>query len=79
VTGLTVPFRPLFYAHLALLHAALVVRVGSDLLGWTEGRQWGGLGTVVALLVFLANTALAVITHRRATAAARPRVEPAAH
>ena len=79
VTGLTVPFRPLFYAHLALLHAALVLRVGSDLLGWTEGRQWGGLGTVVALLVFLANTALAVITHRRATAAARPRVEPAAH
>lgn len=75
VTGLAVPFRPAFYAHLVLLHAALVLRVGSDLLGWTAGRQWGGLLTVVALLVFMANTALAVVAHRRATPAARPRVK----
>jgi hypothetical protein len=79
VTGLAVPFRPIFYAHLGLLHAALVLRVGSDLLGWTEGRQWGGLLTVVALLVFMANTALAVVTHRRSSAAARSRVEPVAN
>ncbi len=78
VTGLTVPFRPAFYAHLGLLHAALVLRVGSDLLDWTEGRQWGGLLTVVALLVFMANTGLAVAAHRRTTAA-RPRVEPVAN
>jgi hypothetical protein len=76
VTGLVVPVRPAFYAHLILLHAALAVRVGSDLLGWVAGRQWGGLLTVVALLVFLANTGLAVVAHRRGTAA-RSRVEPA--
>ena len=73
VTGLAVPFRPIFYAHLGLLHAALVLRVGSDLLGWTEGRQWGGLLTVVALLVFMANTALAVITQRIAGSPQRRR------
>jgi hypothetical protein len=79
VTGLAVPFRPVFYVHLLWLHAALGLRVGSDLLGWVEGRQWGGLLTVVALLVFMANTGLAVAAHRRATAAARSRSAPAAN
>ena len=56
VLGLPVAFRRRFYLHLVLLHAALVVRVVGDLGGWFPGRQWGGLGNAVALLLFLINT-----------------------
>ncbi|RME48464.1 MAG: hypothetical protein D6791_03275 [Chloroflexi bacterium] len=57
VMGVTIPFRPGFYGHLALLHASLLLRVVGDVAGWLPGRQWGGLLNVVALLLFLANTA----------------------
>jgi hypothetical protein len=67
VTGLSVPYRRAFYAHLALLHVALVLRVASDLLGWTDGRQWGGLMSVFAILLFMGNTGLAVLSATRAT------------
>jgi hypothetical protein len=67
VTGLSVPYRRAFYAHLALLHVALVLRVASDLLGWTDGRQWGGLMSVFAILLFMGNTGLAVLSAMRAT------------
>jgi hypothetical protein len=68
VTGLTVPYRPSFYAQLALLHAALLLRVASDLLDWSDGRQLGGLLSVFALLLFMGNTALAVLSGMRTTA-----------
>lgn len=67
VTGLALPFSSAFYAHVALLQLSLVLRVGSDLAGWADGRQWGGLLNVIALLVFMANTALAVLAGKRAT------------
>ena len=67
VTGLAVPYRPSFYAQLALLHVALLLRVASDLLGWSDGRQWGGLLSVFALLLFMGNTALAVLSGIRTT------------
>lgn len=67
VTGLAVPYMRSFYAQLALLHAALILRVASDLLGWTDGRQWGGLLSVFALLLFMGNTGLAVVLGRRTT------------
>jgi hypothetical protein len=60
VTGLAVPYRRVFYAHLALLHASLVLRVGSDLIGWGDGRLWGGMLNVFALLLFMGSTGLAV-------------------
>ncbi|MDO8563175.1 MAG: hypothetical protein Q7S25_04960, partial [Candidatus Limnocylindria bacterium] len=53
-----------FYAHLALLHVALLLRVGGDLLGSADARQWGGLLSGVAVLVFLANTLSAARTRR---------------
>lgn len=59
------PFRSRFYAHLALLHATLLVRVVSDLAGFAEGVRWGGLGNVLAVLLFVANTVSAVAAGRR--------------
>ena len=60
VLRLPVPFRPTFYSHLLLLHLGLLLRIGGDLAGWPMGWRWGGLFNVVALLLFLLNTGLAV-------------------
>jgi hypothetical protein len=60
VLGKPMPFRPIFYSHLALLHFSLLLRVIGDLTVWLPGRQWGGLLNVVALLLFLANTVRAI-------------------
>ncbi|MGD2062314.1 MAG: hypothetical protein PVF51_01890 [Nitrospirota bacterium] len=56
VLGLPVAFRRRFYLHLALLHAALVVRVAADLAAWAPGRRWAGLVNALTLLLFLINT-----------------------
>lgn len=58
-------FRPFFYAHLILLHLSLGLRVAGDLLSLSLVREWGGMLNVVAVLLFLANTALAIRNSRR--------------
>ncbi len=57
VLGLPITFRSAFYLHLMLLHLSLLLRIIGDLATWLPGRQWGGLLNVVALLLFMANTA----------------------
>ncbi len=73
VLGVQMPFRPAFYAHLILVHLSLALRVGSDIARWVPGRQWGGMLNVVAILLFLANTLLAIRAGYRKTSAGRPR------
>ncbi|MFB3738110.1 MAG: hypothetical protein ACE14W_03995, partial [Candidatus Velamenicoccus archaeovorus] len=51
VVGVAVPWRPAFYAHLALLHASLVLRVAADAAGAAALVRWGGLLNLVAVLV----------------------------
>lgn len=53
-------YTPRFYSHLLLLHATLLLRVGSDLLLWQTGRQWAGLLNALVLLLFLVNTVTAL-------------------
>lgn len=65
VLGKPLQFNPIFYSHLALLHVSLLLRVMSNLLVWLPGRQWGGLFNVIAILLFLANTARAVYQSSR--------------
>lgn len=66
VLGLRLPFWRGFYGHLALLHAALLLRlVGGDAFGIRLAWQVGGAGTEVAILLFLAVSATAVIVTRR--------------
>jgi hypothetical protein len=59
--GLPIHFRPIFYAHLVLLHVTLLLRLVGDLAGWSPGRLWGGLLNGVVLLLFLVNSAYSAL------------------
>ena len=41
ITGVAVPYRQAFYAHLALLHISLAIRLGGDLLACCRGVSGG--------------------------------------
>ena len=59
VMNVATNYSPAFYAHLALLHTSLILRVTGDLAfadPFNPVRRWGGMLNVIALLVFLANT-----------------------
>ena len=60
VLGARMTYRPLFYAHVLLLQATLLVRLVGDVVGWGVGRQVGGLLNAVMLVLFLANTVTAL-------------------
>ena len=64
ITGLALPFRRGFYLHLVLLHGALLLRVGGDLVLSTAAQQWGGVGNIAAVLLFLFNNIRSVVTAR---------------
>jgi hypothetical protein len=66
--GVQVPYTPLFYIHLSLLHLSLLLRVAGDLLLWLPGRRWGGLLNGVVVLLFLLVTVGTVIYGRRRSA-----------
>jgi hypothetical protein len=66
VLRVAVPYHPSFYAPLALLHASLTLRLAGDAVGDFGWTRWGALMSALALLGFLANTALAVVRGRRA-------------
>lgn len=54
LTGWRVPFHPLFYGPLFLLHSTLALRMYGHI--WADARieRWGGLFNVVAILLFFA-------------------------
>ncbi len=54
-------FDRFFYAHLALLHLSLILRVAGDLTANITARQWGGMLNVIALLLFLMNTVRGIV------------------
>jgi hypothetical protein len=61
VLGISIPYRPVFYVHVALLHVSLLLRVGGDLLLIAPLRRWGGWGNVGAILLFLGTTVFGVV------------------
>jgi hypothetical protein len=73
VTHLAVRFHPAFYLHLALLHLSLAARLAGDLTGSRDWRGLGALLNAVALLVFVANTAVGVWRGRRKGPVLTPR------
>jgi len=60
VLGKQVDFSNRFYWHWGLLHLSLALRVAGDLLVQSELRKWGALLNVIAILLFFANTVIAV-------------------
>lgn len=60
VLGARMTYRPLFYAHVLLLQATLLVRLVGDAAGWGAGRQIGGLLNALTLVLFLVNTVTAL-------------------
>jgi hypothetical protein len=71
--GVQMPYSPLFYLHLTLLHLTLILRVVGDLLWWLPGRRWGGMLNGVVILLFLLVTVGTVVHGRwRAAAAQKP-------
>jgi len=71
VMGLQPSFRLTFYSHVGLLHLAVMLRVGADVIRWGPGRQWGGVASALAVGLFLANTvtSFAVPTRPKANSA----------
>jgi hypothetical protein len=64
VLRVAVPYHPLFYAPLALLHASLALRLAGDAAGVFEWRSAGGLLNAAALAIFILNTIAAVVRGR---------------
>ena len=56
VLNVPIAYRPIFFAHLALLHVSLVLRIIGDLAPDFSIRAWAGLLNAIALLLFLGNT-----------------------
>lgn len=70
VLGVRVPFRPRFYAHLALLHLSLVGRLAGDLAEVVALRQAAAWVNVAAIALFLGSTVVAVLEARGGPATA---------
>lgn len=62
---LRLPYRPYFYAPLALLHLSLLARIAGDLMLAMDVRRWGGLLNAVAIVAFLALLVRTAIVGRR--------------
>lgn len=61
VLGRPLPYRPVLWLPLGLLHGGLVARVAGDVLGGGPLWQAGSVVTVVALLVFVLTAAVVVV------------------
>jgi len=64
VLRVAVPYHPIFYAPLALLHLSLLARLAGDVAGSADCRSAGGLLNAAALAFFILNTVAAVIRGR---------------
>jgi hypothetical protein len=64
VTQLRVPYNPVFYFPLLLLHVSLALRLTGDLSAIADWRTAGGLINAVALALFVLNTIVAIVRGR---------------
>jgi len=64
VLRVAVPYHPVFYAPLVLLHASLALRVGGAAANVFDAMRWGALGSALALLAFILVTLSAVVRGR---------------
>lgn len=65
LAGREIHFSHSFYLALALLHAAIALRVGSDLVGSFDGRMWASLLNAGAVLLFLGMIARGALAQQQ--------------
>lgn len=61
ILQLTPRYHGSFYLHVALLHAALLLRVGGGALGADAVHRWGGIASALAIGLFLVNTVISCL------------------
>ena len=61
ITGRTLVYRKALYAHGILLHLSVALRIGSDIAANFVANRWSGVLNVLAITVFIANTAYGVL------------------
>lgn len=59
IARIRLPYAPVLYVPLLLLHVSVILRVGGGLIGWDAGRTGGGFLTLVALAAFVGSLAFA--------------------
>jgi hypothetical protein len=65
VLRVALPYHPVFYAPLVLLHSSLALRLLGDASGSFSLAHWGALGSALALAAFIVVMAGAVLRSRR--------------
>jgi hypothetical protein len=79
IIGRPLAFRRWFYLHVSLLHVSLVWRIAGDVAGSFPAFHWGGMLTVIAVLLFLGDSiAGMVIGQREAKSSSRTSKNPLA-
>ena len=63
VLGRPLPYRKVSWVPLAMLHAAMALRIAGNAAMSTVAWQIGSVLTVVAMLVFLVVSIVLVVTH----------------
>jgi hypothetical protein len=76
VLRLTIPYRPVLYVPLVLLHATLLLRTVGSLLGAPGAARLGAIGNAVALAALPAAMACALAWGRRGTSCRAPTPTP---
>jgi hypothetical protein len=64
-------YRPALYVPLALLHLSLLVRTAGDLALLADVRRWGGMGTALAIVLFLLTVAVSLAIEMKAQKSGR--------
>lgn len=65
VLRVALPYHPVFYGPLVLLHLSLALRLLGDAGGGFALRHWGAMGSALALASFIVTMASAVLRSRR--------------
>lgn len=65
VLGIKIPYQPIFYLPLTLLHVTLVVRITGDLLLHPIYRSIGGALNAIAIALFIITMITTVISNKR--------------
>jgi hypothetical protein len=65
VTRLRVSYSPMLYLPLLVLHGSLAMRIGGGLGEWNLLRQWSGVATALAIVIFAAGLAFGAAEARR--------------